>query len=330
MALPSQTLEQGTMNFLQACGLRVHRPNSRQYTAVVPSLPELRVVFQRAADIYANVQQNTVDFGITGLDMLSEMRQDGDDIAIVIPELGYGKCGLELAIPQSWVDVVTVADMAELASQMKSSGRELRIATKFPNLTTQYLHSKGIHYFSIVQGAGAMESFPSRGFADIISDIVETGTTLKENRLKLLNDATILKSQACMIANRKVLLRDKEKLEVVRTVLEFIEAHRRAEPHYQVTAHLRGSSPEHVARHIYAHSDMVELEGPIVSKVYGRRGEDDLYAVTVLVNSKSLLKAVDHLRKAGGIGVAAVPTEYIFIDKCRTYEALLELLKREP
>ena len=75
---------------------------------------------------------------------------------------------------------------------------------------------------------------------------------------------------------------------------------------------------------------MVELEGPIVSKVYGRRGEDDLYAVTVLVNSKSLLKAVDHLRKAGGIGVAAVPTEYIFIDKCRTYEALLELLKREP
>ena len=73
LSLPSKgRLEIDALEFLAAAGLRVFKPNPRQYQANIPALPELGVIFQRPSDIVVSVRQGSVDFGITGLDVIEE------------------------------------------------------------------------------------------------------------------------------------------------------------------------------------------------------------------------------------------------------------------
>jgi len=78
----------------------------------------------------------------------------------------------------------------------------LRVATKYPNLTRQFLYSKGVTQFQLVQSLGSTEVSPFTGTAEIISDITSTGKTLKANNLRLLKDGEILKSQACLMISK--------------------------------------------------------------------------------------------------------------------------------
>ena len=72
IALPSKgALQQGTFDFLENCGLKVYRPNPRQYVATIPALPTVNVMFQRPGDIVAGVREGTIDFGITGWDIVA-------------------------------------------------------------------------------------------------------------------------------------------------------------------------------------------------------------------------------------------------------------------
>ena len=80
--------------------------------------------------------------------------------------------------------------------------RLLRIATKYPNLTRQFLYSKGVTQFQLVQSLGSTEVAPFTGTAELISDITSTGATLKANNLRILKDGEILKSQACMMLSK--------------------------------------------------------------------------------------------------------------------------------
>ena len=73
LSLPSKgRLETGALEFLSAAGLQVFKPNPRQYLADLPALPDLGVIFQRPGDIVVSVRQGSIDFGITGLDMIEE------------------------------------------------------------------------------------------------------------------------------------------------------------------------------------------------------------------------------------------------------------------
>ena len=102
-ALPSKgRMEETTLEFMRASGLRVARPNPRQYTASIRSVSGAQVIFQRSGDIYRQVNAGNVDIGITGLDDYSEQRTDGDNTVLVIEDLGYGRCDLLLAVPESW------------------------------------------------------------------------------------------------------------------------------------------------------------------------------------------------------------------------------------
>src|SRR5512134_3698128 len=100
LSLPSKgRLEVDALDFLAETGLRVFKPNPRQYEAQVPSLPELGIIFQRPGDIVASVRQGTIDFGITGIDVLEEKRGDNGDIIVLHDALGFGYCALKLAVP---------------------------------------------------------------------------------------------------------------------------------------------------------------------------------------------------------------------------------------
>ena len=184
----------------------MRRPNARRYTATVPAIPGVEVLFQRTADITAKVEDGSAELGITGLDRLLEYREDERRAAILVESLGFGRCDLVLAVPDSWLDVTSLADLADLALEFRQQGRQLRIATKYPRLLSEFLYDRGINYFSLAPASGTLEAAPLAGYADLIADLTATGTTLKENRLKTLEDGTVLSSQACLLANTERLI----------------------------------------------------------------------------------------------------------------------------
>ncbi len=133
------------MDFLSDCGLTVYRPNPRQYEAVIPALPSVRVLFQRPPDIVVSVREGTVDFGITGLDVVEERKGDQDEVMVIHDSLNFGQCRLNLAIPEAWSDVTSVETLAE---KTRSFNRKIRVATKYPELTGKFLSSHFIPHTS--------------------------------------------------------------------------------------------------------------------------------------------------------------------------------------
>ncbi|MCC7106837.1 MAG: ATP phosphoribosyltransferase [Chloroflexi bacterium] len=323
-------MEEATLDFLKSCGLRVNRTNPRQYNATIPSLAGVQVLFQRANDIFSKVDEGSIDLGITGYDIVREHAMEDDSTVMLIPGLGYGHCALVLAVPEGWIDATSVADLAQISADLRSRGRELRVATKYPNLTRQFLYDHGINYFHIVESSGAMEAAPSLGYADLICDLTSSGVTLRENRLKTLVGGTIVRSQACLIGNRPLLRDSPEKLEKTRAFMELIEAHMRSRDYFSITANIRADSPEAVARRVTAHSEVAGLRGPTIARVYPKAGGDEgWYAVTVIVASELLLAAVDAMRKAGASDLTTVAVRYVFDSKCWSFEALRRHLAGE-
>jgi ATP phosphoribosyltransferase len=328
IAIPSKgSLEQETLDFLRGCGLAVHRPNPRQYNATLSGVDGAVVLFQRAADIPAKVEEGTVDLGITGYDIVSESRHEADDLMVLLEDLGFGHCELVLAVPEAWIDVWSIGDLADLSNEMRSQGRHLRVVTKFPNLVKDFLYRNGVNFFTLTEASGALEAAPRLGYADVVADIVETGTTLRENRLKTISGGTILRSQACLIGSRSQLKDNLVKLSVLRHILELMEARLRAKKYRTVTANIRGPSAEAVAAHILQEMDIAGMKGPTISKVYAKElHEPDWFAVNLIVRADLLQKAIDHLRKSGGSGITVVSADYVFDVKSWAFESAVREL----
>src|SRR5207244_1868552 len=145
-ALPGKgALEANTLTFLAECGMKVSRANPRQYLARMKSMPDIEVVFQRAADIPELVQSGDAALGITGYDILAEHRGSSDEereegggsseLFVLLRDLGYGACRLVVAVPETWIDVSNCSDLWHLSGYYQlHKGRGLRIATKYPVL----------------------------------------------------------------------------------------------------------------------------------------------------------------------------------------------------
>ena len=323
LSLPSKgRLETDTLNFLAAAGLRVLKPNPRQYQAEVAAFPDLSVIFQRPGDIVVSVRQGSVDFGITGLDVIEEKRGVNGDILVMHDSLGFGACTLMLAIPESWK---SVNDIASLKDHSRSLNRPLRVATKFPVLTEQFLARHEIPH-TLIAAEGTLETAPTIGYADLISDLVSSGQTLQDNRLRPLPEGVIQRSQAALIANRKTLQTRPEALEMGRRLLEYIEAHLRAEGNLLVTANMRGESPEAIAQKMFTQTMVGGLQGPTISPVIVRDASSKWYSVTVIVRRDSLPQAITELRSIGGSGIIVSPVTYIFEEEPPRYKAMLAAL----
>jgi len=322
IALPSDgELYDSTIAFMRACGLTVSRPNSRRYTGTVPTIPGVEVLFQRTADVTQKVEEGSAELGVTGLDRVFEYRNDEARAAVLIEDLEYGRCEFVMAVPDSWMDVTSLSDLADLALEFRQEGKQLRIATKYPRLLRGYLYERGINYFTLVPASGAMEAAPAAGYADLIADLTATGVTLRENQLKQLDEGTILASQACLIANPVLLSVSSEALALARYIVELMEGHLRAEPYYRLTANVRAASAEEVSSTVLARPDLAGLRGPTVARVYNIE-EQDWFNVSLLIKNGQLLEAVDHLRNCGAIDVAASQLSYLFDGHSEAYENL--------
>ena len=306
---------------MRACGLPVSRPNARRYTGSIPALPGVEVLFQRTADVTQKIEEGSAELGVTGLDRVLEYRSDDERASVLIEDLRYGRCEFVLAVPNSWLDVTSLADLADLALEFRQEGKQLRIATKYPRLLRTYLYERGINYFTLVPASGTMEAAPAAGYADLIADLTATGATLRENQLKTVDDGTILTSQACLVANPVLLAAEEPAWWLARSITEMMEAHLRAEPFYRITANVQGPSAEAVSSTILARPGLAGLRGPTVSRVYNVE-EQDWFSVSLLVQKERLLEAVDHLRGCGAVDVAASQLSYLFDGHSQAYKAL--------
>ena len=324
LALPSSgALHDPCMSFLHGCGLSVSRANSRRYIAEVRSVPGITVMFQRGSDITRKVDEGTVDLGIVGKDQFLESRREDGDSRVVVDGLGFGRSSLVLAVPDAWVDVTSMADLAEISMEFRSRGQDLRVATKYPRLVQRHLLSHGVNYFSLIQSSGTLEAAPAMGFADIIGDITETGSTIRENRLKQIDGGTAITSDACIISRRMDPERDAGQLSTARLLLEMLEAHLGARGYVSITANMKGETAREVAEYVLRHPDISGLQGPTIARVYTPDGAG-WFAVTVIIEEHRLLSAVDKLRDIGGTSVTVAKPAYIFQSESASYPRLFQ------
>lgn len=349
LAHPSKgTLETSTTAFLAECGMKVYRKNPRQYLARINSLPDLGVVFQRVADIPALVQDGDAVFGITGYDLLAEHRgygydeqeeeRDDGDLIVLLRDLEYGRCRLVVEVPENWIDVSSMADLWHLAGYYQThKGRGLRIATKYPMLTGRFLRQHGITHFKLISTHGALEAAPLTDTADLIVDLTETGTTLRENHLKLLSDGVILSSQACLIANARLLRENELALRQAEIMLELIEARMAARNRSLLTASLPGENQEAVQQQVTRLTQRLRaLQTDVELRITNSEadaGERCWYTLSGVVGIKGeeasrLLELVAVLRGAGATDITLTPLTYRFREEALNVRTLRERLQR--
>ncbi len=267
----------------------------------------------------------SVDFGVTGWDVVAERRGSDGKVIVIHPALGFGYCTLNVIVPESWDLVNTMADLRHTRMELN---RPLRAATKFPNLTQEFLTRFGLADTELIFSEGTLEIAPTIGYADLIIDLVSTGTTLRDNRLKRLEDGEIIASQACLVANRASLKNNPGVLAMARTFLEFIVAHLRATENVSIFANMRGDSPEEIADRMFTRSVIGGLQGPTLSPVVTRQGEK-WFAAHLVVRKDQLAQAIGELRAVGGSGVVVSPVKYIFEEEPEEYQNMLALLEAE-
>ncbi len=324
LGLPSKgPLAAPALELLENAGLRVHHPNPRQYQAVIPNLPNVTVLFQRPGDVVVSVRDGSVDFGISGGDVVEEKRGANGQLMVIHPSLGFGQCSLNVIVPEVWEEVSCMADLKTLRAQWK---RPLRVATKFPLQAEAFFRRYGLEDTAFISAEGTLEIAPTIGYADLITDLVSTGTTLRDNRLKCLSDGQILASEGCLIANRASLKTNPAALSVARTLLEFIVAHLRAEDNLSIFANMRGDSPESIAERMFSQQVIRGLQGPTMSPVITHQGEK-WYAAHLVVRKDQLAQAIAELRQVGGSGVVVSPVSYIFEEEPIEYRNMIEELE---
>ena len=206
IGLPSKgRLKDKAIAFFDNKGLKVLQSDKeRNYFATIENKPNIKIIYLHAKEIIQRLGDGTLDIGISGLDLLNESEKNLQSKIIISKKLDFGAANLVVAVPDDWIDVQTIADLEEDTVDIRSKiNTRLRVATKYPNLTNNFLISKGVTQYKLISSLGATETYPFIGSSEIITDITSTGKTLNDNNLRILKDGLILKSQACLLTSKK-------------------------------------------------------------------------------------------------------------------------------
>ena len=238
IAVPSKgRLQENTNAFFERAGLPVLQPGGeRNYRGRLGGIDGVEIAFLSASEITKEIAAGNVHMGVTGLDLVHENIADWPSKVHVVTELGFGYADVVVAVPQAWIDVVTMADLGDVAAEFRARhGHQMRIATKYLNTTRRFFAEHGIADYRNVESLGATEGAPAAGQAEAIVDITTTGSTLKANALKILADGVILKSQAHLVASKAATWSDEARARA-RTILDRVSAEARARRAREVRA----------------------------------------------------------------------------------------------
>jgi len=182
------------------------KDSKRNYLSEIKNFNQNKIIFSHAREIIERLADNSLDIGISGYDLFKESLPGLQKKIQIFSHLNFGFAELVVAVPDSWLDVQTIADLEEISFEFKDKNAgKLRVATKYPNLTNDFLLSKGLTHYKIVNSLGSTEIYPFTDQSEFIIDITSTGSTLKANKLRILKDGGILKSSACILISKKSL-----------------------------------------------------------------------------------------------------------------------------
>ena len=197
--------------------------SKRSYLSEINNFNPNIIIFSHAREIIERLADNSLDIGISGYDLLKESLPGIQKNIQAYSRLNFGFADLVVAVPNNWIDVQTIADLEEISFEFKyKNNSKLRVATKYPNLTNEFLLSKGLTQYKIVNSLGSTEMYPFTDQSEIITDITSTGSTLKANKLRILKDGNVLKSSACILISKKS-LRNNYKKAVIKKLLNKIK-----------------------------------------------------------------------------------------------------------
>ena len=204
LALPSKgRLKTACDKWFADAGLTIEQTaGARGYRAAFAGLPDVEIMLLSAGEIASSLLAGDVHLGITGEDLLREAAPELEGRMHLVLPMGFGFADVVVAVSDYWIDVSNMADLDDVcAAYAATHRRRLRVATKYAQLTRGFFAHAGIADYRIVPSGGATEGAPAAGTAEVIVDITTTGSTLRANGLKVLEDGTILKSQAQLAAS---------------------------------------------------------------------------------------------------------------------------------
>jgi ATP phosphoribosyltransferase len=315
LAVPSKgRLQENAAHFFARAGLDLVQPGgARDYRGGVRGVEGVEVLFVSAAEIVGQLATGSVHIGVTGEDLVREKIAAAESTVELLTPLGFGQAHVVVAVPQAWIDVRTMDDLDEVAADMRARhGTKMRVATKYVNLTRRFFAQHGLADYRIVESLGATEGAPATGAAEIIVDITTTGTTLAANGLKVLEDGTMLKSQANLVASLKACWSDTAR-QAAAAILARIAAEEEARTTREVTAR----APRLAADQVAALAEKFAARpSPGAPQSAG--------AIALICPIDGVFALVEALTAAGAEGVSVRQLDYAF----RQNDALSERLFR--
>jgi ATP phosphoribosyltransferase len=200
VALPKGRIAEETLEIFEKIFGRSFVFDDRK---LILEVDDFRFLLVRNQDVPAYVLHQSADIGVVGLDVLEEKDED----LVRLLDLGIGKCKVCVGMKKG--------------SKLNYDSPEIKIATKMENITQKYFSKKAMAV-DVIKLYGSIELAPLVGLADAIVDIVETGTTMKQNGLEVVE--TIMDSSAHLIANKNSFIeKKKEIISLYRKIYEQIQ-----------------------------------------------------------------------------------------------------------
>lgn len=281
IALPNKgRLAQDTRDLFNDAGLEVRALSERALRAALGT--EFEAIFVRAQDIPEFVCDGAADAGVTGLDLVAESRRDITSRL----DLGFGRCRLSVAARDDCA--ITTPDQLPPRT---------RVATAFPTITARYFEKFGTDV-EIVPVSGAAEIAPHLGIADVIVDLVSTGSTLKTNGLREIGTVMWSTAQLVVATNRTGWSAEKETaLDELATALDSVIS---ARGQRYLMANVPRARLDEVRRILPG------LNGPTVIDVLdgGRH-----VAVHAVVAASAVYRTIADLKAIGGEGILVTRIE---------------------
>jgi len=282
----SGRLTDESLDLLHRCGLKFSRGKD-QLMCYGENMP-LDVLFVRDDDIPDLVQEDVCDLGLVGLNVLEEKRlamlARGTPPRIeVLQKLEYGVCRLALAVPDEFV----FEGLSSVAGK--------RIATTYPHVLARFLQQHGIAA-EIVTLSGAVEIAPRPGRADLICDLVSTGSTLRANHLREV--VTVLESQVCLV--RTPLPLSDVKADWVRRLLLRIDGVQQVRESKYIMLHAPRAALPQIAK---------LLPGSESPTVIPLDGTGDKVAVHAVCRETVFWETLESLKAAGASAILVLPVE---------------------
>jgi ATP phosphoribosyltransferase len=315
IAVPAKgRLQENAEAFFARAGMKLVKPRgARDYRGTIANLDDVEIAYISASEITASLAQGSVHLGVTGEDLVREMIPRADERVILLQGLGFGFANVVVAVPQAWIDVRNMADLDDVATAYRlRRGAKMRVATKYVNLTRAYFAEHGIADYRIVESLGATEGAPAAGSAELIVDITTTGATLAANGLKIVEDGTMLRSQANLVASRAASWQNGER-DIARRILDRIAAQDRARAVREVRTRFPGCDDSVLAVAKERFGVLSPFGGPTSSGMLTLHcPPDQIYALA------------DYLREKGASAISVSDIDYVFSLENPLFEKLTD------